>query len=452
MAAEHRSESDVRPFFHEKVLEHWRHDRRNVVHALVGFRGSGKSRFIEVAADSLYRGDADELAATASMDPPYIRGRDRVAARAAIRDLNAAKSITGCLLIDDLDRLLQVRHAAEAEEVQEIIQGLEPLFRRDELRILFSSTLPQDEIAAPSPRLSDSIREATPLVFDPWRLDWPGILGSAIDTILHASGASAVRLWDVPVPFDASLKALWVRATLYLSAGHPVLVDAALEALSEFSSHESGGQSRPRPVHSTEQMVLALLDDHLARAGFGRIRRRITALKTSCDLLERSAFAELARLARSPAQSERLPVREAQILERAGLVIRDPLSRQSSVPGAMIRREMTDDLRPSDDRREITILPDSHTPLDRGSLVVWTEIEPVEVALTGRPWQVARHLFDNRGELVSLQQLEHQLAAPGLPATRLAIQRLSDRLKEHGVGALLENKRGKGYRLKRVAL
>lgn len=417
--------ADTSVFFYD--IERLVHDAAASSIHLWGGRSLGKSTILRQMRKRL------------SPDAEIIEGTD---AQARERLAIAVERKHFPIFIDDLDELLK----RDLTPAAELLNKLSPYLAHQ--RVVFTSTLPphlgllserglfQTTLSPEDIRIWSSVTlqfDSHPV--DPWFGDWRRRIEHLVARLL-------------PERSDATRR-IWAGLLTQLTAGHPVLLDAAIAELcngipptdmageparTPQQGNQPSGEEALFTVEINERQVLqARVEEALFRTGLRRLRRVYLELRETVP----RAYSALTALARGEVSDVSTDVRDALLW--SGLVITDGsglLVAGELLQRALLEASVTDSI-------QLLPAPDPNDP--RGVVRVMVGGAWRVVELRGAAWQILSVLHAHRDRVLSVTELMTLTKFENEAAFRSALQRLRAEFLRFGVDGIFSNVWGYGY-------
>ncbi len=396
----------------------------------------------------------EEFAAAFDTGPPLLIARRTEDGRRRIRAW--ASEPKGMLLIDDLNHLWD-------PDVDDSLKSL-PEDDTATWRIIAAAgsidSIEERADLSGSPSLNTFHRER----LDPWELSRQarGAVKDALE-LTCAELAQAGGGGELPAFLSAQENPMvvetWLQALLETTGGHPSLVEPAFEGflrlVQTYPDLRPELLAEPRGDRRGWRTSIKLyLEDYVLDKGMIGVNKAIRSFKNT------RKFPHLVQLATGGAQSSviheavvRYALRDSGLAyishETGRLVVACELIRQRILEMAdetSIRAEAGQNNEVQ--RIQITVVESPSLPEVEGRLRYETEQGEVgEVAVSGGPWRILRCLAGRAGGPISVAELGKLTGLGTEAATRSAIQRLLQTLREKNLSGVVENIRGRGYQL-----
>ncbi|MBN1543821.1 winged helix-turn-helix transcriptional regulator [candidate division KSB1 bacterium] len=412
---------------------------------LYGGRGVGKSTFLHRLQERL---------GTAI----WIDGSNWYAAEEKIGQLDPQETAkNGHLIIDDLDQFCAIGYEREGDRFEETVNRLDELFKRLTAKgwRVYATGTRKPQYFLNMREGWGNVSESAPwwqmfwsyidmswdhFRFNPWKYGWESNLHDWL-------------LANFSARLEESQLQLWGDLLVSLTGGHPSLLKAALLEL----QHLLAGKEltplqqrllQPFPESDTEirrAQTRRYLEDSLVLTGLKRLRRALQSLREMGQTSRPELSGFLIRLAQGEVVTPPYDVRE--ILTDHAIIYLDEESGRYRIPGDLLTNEILRFFPPAEHAPQMNVEADAAEPKRKGMLIYRQGPHALPLRLSGSSWQILNLLDQNKGQVVSVEQLQKELHKSEY-AVRSALQRLENKLKEIGADNLLENSRGKGYRLK----
>ncbi len=276
---------------------------------------------------------------------------------------------------------------------------------------------------------------------NPWRGVWPARIESFIQ---QAFG----QLTESPT----SLEKEWKKATVMVTGGHPTLVGATMKLLNQLLSKFITGKISELSefeqslimvkkglveANATDRIVNYLLDK-LSHTKLPILLQVLQDLKG----FDERIYQELIALTNGNLSPKDLSSRSRTTLLYHGLAHPDEKTGEYVVTGELLRQEL---MRYSDNR--VLSLSSQELDSQSGKVLCQSGLSVQELELSGVLWLIWKTLIHEKDKLWSVSEIAIQTGLKTDTAVRSALQRLGRLLEERNV-RVLENVRGKGYRIK----
>jgi DNA-binding winged helix-turn-helix (wHTH) protein len=415
-------------------------------------RGFGKTHLLQAVGDSLA---PTHLVGVDGMKEDYLPGLSREEATqlipAAAEQIRRLGNIGPILLFDDLDFYC----AADKSEEQTRVSRRQYLLREliNELsavrgRLIATSTRAKQYVVTHNDEISFLIQQRmTELslgVLDKGQVR--GVLQKQFGDFAKLP-VRTVRIGGADVRTDAAVMEAWLDIVFDLTGGHPHLTEKGVRLLLE---------ARDQPAPASADLLegparLLHLRRHIAaeirRKSMAHIHRQLGRMEDSPEAsVMGRALVRLRALARGEAVPDDPGGDEGRLLEEQGLVVPTALPSRHRIPGKLILREIEERFEPDAAKSEFVLEPVAHA-VDRGKIIRLTETGRSSVEVSGWGWAILSVLAQAGDEVVSQDSLLTQLGIDSPSTFTPALQRLRERLEDIGARDLVQNIRGKGYRL-----
>lgn len=402
------------PFLYEHLVLEAVSPRGAKTLLLTGGISTGKSTVLQRLCAE-FKGDVEPVVIQAGMDKDLMI---KAVANAIDGDLP--------LFIDDIDRFFDL-------EVAEALRGLESPRRKQ--KTVVTSTLPPD---LANLRAGNAFKGVTwdkrtldawsivTMTFatrsvDPWSPGWHRRLADHVMRITGEKTSSG-----------------WATVVLHITGGHPVLLDAALEALDIQKVKRGVATLDELAVPPAEwQRRVSQLEDEIFASGFRRLRRGLLDLeKRDPDAME-----ALQAISRGETEMSASSTAAKRSLLVSGLVHRT-MSQPFVIAGETLRRYLAGDSEMRQPSVDIVA-----TDAERGDLVIQIGNERRTVPLRAASWRLLKALRDAKSDFVALAALHKKAGVADQNAVRSALQRLKAEIQKGGYDEIVENVWGAGYRM-----
>lgn len=366
-----------------------------------------------------------------------------------------AEDPRGILIIDDLDRIFD-------EKVEQALLSL-PEDSEGRWQIIATVCRLENLVEKESWSGSPSVNTFHRIELNPWSS--PRSVKAALkngfdelrsDLEHRGNPVHPALLGQMPNLIEA-----WIRIMLEVSEGHPAILRAAFESLvlllqKNFDDVDSEVEKKIlQDLSDTEEwesLVRQHIEDHVMHSKDG-----LTAIDNAIRYFKANSryFKDLFELSREANGRKIEDPFLRQELIHSGLVYRDPFSGRLCVAGALTRRQIQrygDSSEPAISELESRPQVSYELRPIRGKVGGILELDhpegKIDLRFRGAPWAILVALDGHKGRWLSVAAIGELAALPTEAATRSALQRLNDRLKEKGLGDLISNKRGFGYKIK----
>jgi hypothetical protein len=486
----------IHPFFYSDLIKQTLENAALTRILFYGGRGLGKTMLLRRIQRGLLRTPGNVVVPpNEKNDIFWVDGRHAEARARIGRWCDEPK---GVLIIDNFDHVFDKTiddALLNLPDVDEVPYRIVAASRRPP-RVLERKVLQEKAGQEPVTAWDDS-RSLTTFQFhrlNPWDGDWRARLHSEHDAAIR-------RLQDLlnpliqekaggsklPFPGPAELR-LWSEVVVEVSGGYPRLVDGAFALLVAmiFNALARDGWISPDDasnhplrqrcpweqsltlqdlglvegfeatgVGAVRGRVRNLLEDFLLERQMAPIELTLTNLKAS----EAKAFTAILELARNPDTVQVDDAKLRELLLDSGLTRKDPVTRRLYVPDGLIRTTICgmDDSQADEPPAVSAVAPErlqirsmtvaDDATVNDGTVLLDTTGGPRDVTLSGRPWQVFFYLWNNRDRLVPHAELMEKIPIKSEGAARNALTRLKDEFRRVGVGDVVENQKGAGYKI-----
>jgi hypothetical protein len=431
-------------FLYGELMQELNHPSINNFY-LYGGRGVGKTTFLK----TLFREQGEDSAFV------FLSGVDWQATLSRLEALQQESDVSKTLLIDDLDYLYTAGYEFYKEEFEGISLELDKLFKqfsRMQSRIIATGTNKPSNLYAGADRFR---LETTPrwwklfwsfiemqwdsLRFNPWQLHWQDQLKRTLEERYAET-------------LDAEVLSAWQETIIVVTGGHPTLVDPAIKELNTLLTRPSRTPRQDELVRSdtnpvTEPLQATIrryLEDKLIQSGFKHLRRSLYQVRELASEIRSPLQTDLIRLAKG---IKVVPgTRTREILTDHALIYEDQETGQYIVPGSLLRDEILQSEELKEKAVVLDLIPDPVDPDRKGTVSFKREGMETHTRLSGGPWILLGILFRGAGEVISLDEMVTQMGRSQY-GVRSALQRLDSKLQQIGGEGLVQNVRGKGYRL-----
>jgi hypothetical protein len=416
-------------------------------------RGLGKTELLEHLKQRLEGEESKKVCYFCACRQQPLEEMDKL--RALSDSLKDLKCSEPSLLIDNLDYLLDYLWSQYDEnmfrDMLRIIQKVLQSFPQ-EGNIYLSTTAPLGQLIERRFDTEDVARAWTNVWLVPLQQfevqevnPWQGSWSVRIDSFIHQAFRQLTDSWS-------PLEKEWKKATVTVTGGHPTLVCAAMKLLdnllskfmtdkiSELSEFEQSLVAVKRGTvesNSTDRIVNYLLDK-LSHTKLPILLQVLQDLKG----FDEKIYRELVALTNGTLPSRDLSSRSRTTLLYHGLAHPDEKTGEYIVTGELLRQEL---MRYSDNR--VLSLSSQETDSQSGKILCQSGLSTQELELSGVTWLIWRTLVHEKDKLWSVTEIAQHTGLKTDTAVRSALQRLGRLLEEKNI-RVLENVRGKGYRIK----
>lgn len=418
-------------------------------------RGLGKTELLEHLKQRLEEAESKKVCYFCACRQQPLEEMEKLHALSdSLKDLTGSKP---SLLIDNLDYLLDYLQSQYDDNDNtfrnklRIIQNVLQSFPQ-EGNIYISTSTPLIQLVE---RRFDT-QEVAKAWTDVWSVPlqqfevqevnpWRGIWSTRIESFIHQAFS---QLPESLTPLEKE----WKKATVTVTGGHPTLVGATLKLLnqllskfmadkiSELSEFEQSlvmVKKGTVEANATDRIVNYLLDklSHTKLPTFLQILQDLKGF-------DERIYQELVALTNGNLLSKDLSSRSRTTLLYHGLAHPDEKTGEYVVTGELLRQEL---MRYSDNR--VLSLSSQEIDSQSGKVLCQSGLSIQELELSGVLWLIWKTLIHEKDKLWSVSEIAQHTRLKTDTAVRSALQRLGRLLEEKNI-RVLENVRGKGYRIK----
>lgn len=442
-------------FLYEDILQELITSHEQKVY-IFGGRGVGKSILLKQLKERLEDG---------SLEVIFINGRDQKAAIEELKSRADSNERSFHLLMDDVDIFFRNLLATDTDNLQKFKDSLRYIDSLIKSTSVQNAKIVLSGSSKPAQMLTYRFTEKQKAVIDQWKFFWSFILNAMVTVRCDPwEGDWEKKLENFMLSkFKKSLGKrldIWFRVIRDLTGGHPTLLHPALHKLNVLLQSPKRTPLEEKLIKvfpnleeaDVERMVRNYLEDVLINTGLQKIRRTIYELREHPEPEYQKAFKLLQNIARHgtsqlQASREFFSHRIREILEDMALLYKDFRDGSYRIPGELIVQEILSFEPPVLAQRVLTLIPDKRTPDKKGRARIENGHTTQEIPLTGGPWKILKVLSESPQKVVSLEELEQRAGMTSQDAVRSALQRLEKKFREIQIEKVVENLRGRGYRL-----